>query len=985
MQQKLVEALLKLFAIVSAKGSMDEKEKMVVKEFLDRHFSKETANHYFQFFLKATEANDEDLKTLCENIATQLTSDQKLYLLANLIALIYADKVLDNEEIEVAHLAAEYLRIPSTYLDDLITMTVNEFPAPATAEWLVIGSNPNIQTKNFLYEPGLRSLLTCAKFKNSHLIFLRTNRKDTVELNGETLRKDTLHILGPGAVLRFPNGESVYYSDLYKRLAAEEEGYTPIQFVVKDLFYRFPSGKVGIHPLSFSAESGELVAIMGASGAGKSTLLNLLNGTLQPTSGKVLLNGVDIHKEKEKIQGLIGAVYQDDLLFEDLTVFENLYYNAKLCFKDLTNQQIKERVEQTLQELGLYEIRHLKVGTPLNKKISGGQRKRLNIALELIREPAVLFLDEPTSGLSSRDSEIIIDLLKELTHKGKLIFVVVHQPSSELYKRFDKLLLLDQGGYPVFFGNPIEAIGYLRAQAHYAEAQQVQCEKCGNVNPEQIFTILEAPVLNEYGQPTGERKVPPEQWYERFKKYVPVALPSEYYTKLPQNRLKPPSPIKQAWIFFWRDLKTKLANRSYLLIALGEAPLLALILAFILRYHNISELAQQHYTFYYNDNIPVYLFVSVIVALFLGMSLSAEEILKDRKIRKREQFLNLNNHSYLISKIGVQWLFLATQMALFVAVSAWVLQLKELYFTHWLVLFITAIYASMIGLNISATLDSAVAIYISVPILLIPQIILGGAMVDFRRLNPVISRKDVVPIIGDLMGSRWAYEALAVAQFKENRYMKPLYNVYQKASDATYHLHFWLPLVEEQLQNIQDGKAVEHSLTLLRNALKAMEARFSDIDLSFLTQLYPDKNYQQALPQVEQLLEQLKRYFQMRLRQANEAEQQLQPTLQPLKTDYHNKSLEDYLRARNDPDKIAILNNQIVQLMDPIFQIPRLENRSWWNYRMPMYAPYKPFAGQLYPTLHFNLIVLLGFAFLLYWTLATEFFRRFRIKRHGSS
>src|SRR5690606_36569675 len=136
-------------------------------------------------------------------------------------------------------------------------------------------------------------------------------------------------------------------------------------------------------------------------------------------------------------------VSQDDLLIEELTVYENLFYNARLCFGNLTDLEIAKRCDEVLADLGLSETRNLKVGSPLDKTISGGQRKRLNISLELIREPSVLFVDEPTSGLSSRDSENIMDLLKELALKGKLIFVVIHQPSSDFYKMFDKLMILD--------------------------------------------------------------------------------------------------------------------------------------------------------------------------------------------------------------------------------------------------------------------------------------------------------------------------------------------------------------------------------------------------------------------------------------------------------------------------------------------------------------------------------------------------------------
>mgnify|MGYP001552146944 CR=1 FL=1 len=170
----------------------------------------------------------------------------------------------------------------------------------------------------------------------------------------------------------------------------------------------------------------------------------------------------------------------------------------------------------------LYETKDLKVGSPLEKTISGGQRKRVNIALELIREPSILFVDEPTSGLSSRDSENIMDLLKELALRGKLIFVVIHQPSSDIFKMFDKLLILDVGGYPIYYGNPVEAVVYFREATKLVDKQTGSCSECGNVNAEQIFNIIETKIVDEYGRQTQQRKITPETWTQIYKQKVEI-------------------------------------------------------------------------------------------------------------------------------------------------------------------------------------------------------------------------------------------------------------------------------------------------------------------------------------------------------------------------------------------------------------------------------------------------------------------------------
>ena len=308
---------------------------------------------------------------------------------------------------------------------------------------------------------------------------------------------------------------AIYYSDVLSKYT-NETIETPVFFDVDHVNYLFPNKNVGLYPLSFQASSGNLIGIMGGSGTGKSTLLNVLNGNYKSTNGEVTVNGVSIHSKIKAVSGLIGYVPQDDLLMEDLTVFQNLYFNAKLIFGELSDNEILKRVEATLFSLGLYETRDLKVGSSLEKTISGGQRKRLNIALELIREPFIMFVDEPTSGLSSRDSINIMDLLKELTLKGKLVFVVIHQPSTDIFKMFDKLLILDKGGYMIYQGNPLEGISYFKETSGQISAALNEGVSSGNVNPEQIFDIIDAKLVDEYGDLTNQRRRQPEDWMALF-------------------------------------------------------------------------------------------------------------------------------------------------------------------------------------------------------------------------------------------------------------------------------------------------------------------------------------------------------------------------------------------------------------------------------------------------------------------------------------
>ncbi len=269
-----------------------------------------------------------------------------------------------------------------------------------------------------------------------------------------------------------------------------------------------------------------------------------------------------------------------------------------------------------------------------------------------------MFLDEPTSRTFVARSENVIDLLKELSLKGKLIFVVIHQPSSDIYKMFDKMVIMDTGGYPAYYGHPVEAITYFKKATLQVDSNRGQCETCGNVNPEQIFNIIEAKVVDEYGEPTNKRKIAPQGWHEMFRARFKMGRVEDLKEKPPQT-LNIPNKIRQTFIFTTRDLLSKLSNKQYLLINLLEAPLLAIILAFIIRYR--SAPGGTGYSFRFNENFPAYLLMSIIVALFMGLTVSAEEIIRDRKILRRESFLNLSWNSYLVSKLVILFTLSAVQ------------------------------------------------------------------------------------------------------------------------------------------------------------------------------------------------------------------------------------------------------------------------------------------------------------------------------------
>ena len=651
-------------------------------------------------------------------------------------------------------------------------------------------------------------------------LFIRALRGD-VSLDDNPVAAGRFHPLAPGAILRDAGGQAVYLCEI-ERLFGRAAASAPIRFEAENIGYRFPSGEGGIREFSFRETGGRLVGVMGGSGTGKSTLIQLLNGSLKPDSGRVVLNGIDLYRNPAALEGVVGTVPQDDLLFEDLTVRENLDYNARLCLDGLSDGQRRERVRRMLAELQQEEIADLKVGDPLAKTISGGQRKRLNIALELIREPSVLFVDEPTSGLSSADSDVVMGLLKAQAARGRLVIAIIHQPSSNLFRQFDALWILDKGGVPIYMGHPLEAARHFRETAHLAGADRGVCPECGNVNPEQIFSLIETKATDADGRFTRARKFPPEFWRDAWRKSAPPpSAAGEAATEPPPRHLNRPGWIGQLRIFLSRTLRARFANRAYVLVNLLEPPLLAGLTAWLC--HAAPAGA---YTLGGNPYLPVYFFMAVIVAIFLGLSVSAEEIVRDRRVLRRERFLHLSWSAYS----GAKMLHVAGLALLQAAICAGIgvawLRVPDFFAKLWFALFSAAVFGGILGLNVSARFKSAVTVYILLPLLLLPQMLLGGLIIDYDDLRPRTAPNAYPPWIGELTASRWAFEALAVEQYQSNAHQKHFEAIDRELSGLDYLVNDRIPALLGRLDALYLAAPdrIEDVRALLVRELRALES-----------------------------------------------------------------------------------------------------------------------------------------------------------------
>ncbi len=589
----------------------------------------------------------------------------------------------------------------------------------------------------------------------------------------------------------------------------EEERNIIRSLEVVDLNHRFGNSEVALDGISFTLNRGELVCVMGASGSGKSTLLKVLGGQIQPTRGQILLNDHSLYENLDELKRYVSYIPQEDAFDENLTIAENLQFAAAVRSPHLSSRDRTRRLESKLVELGLNERRDSIVGSPLKKTLSGGERKRLNIGLDMIGSADVYLFDEPTSGLSSKDSEHVIEIIRGMAH-NKIIVVTIHQPSSKLFQMFHKAILFDKGGRLVFFGTPNDMLRYFAEAEHQHQfgADLGACPSCGTTRPEFIFDVLETPLRdisgdiiyeeNSRGQLVAARRYSPEFWRDKYEAFRLIQDVKQVSLKREPVPTLPAAPEKKKrtqirwhdeWTQFYtlmrRAFISKLRNRGNLRITIGAAPLLAFLIGTLLRYSDSGT-----YDFASAFHIPMYLFLGLLVAMFLSLTNSVDDIVSDRPVLQRERNLNIRLSYYVLAKISSLSVFALVQCMLFVLIGNYILEVRGMFWIHLGLMFLTAVGSLALGLVVSSLVADAKSAANIVPLILIPQILMSGALLKFEDMNRnpafiyLMSRwftehpttdkgqkmdsKLKVPFACQFIGMRWSYEELVVAQAKLN-------------------------------------------------------------------------------------------------------------------------------------------------------------------------------------------------------------------------
>src|SRR5436853_3947168 len=735
------------------------------------------------------------------------------------------------------------------------------FQLKASKSEYLVSNNPSLlEADDILLSPGTSGdvLLKIFCDYDKRVGQLEVIEADRTIMVGETPVR-TSAPLKDGDTIRIDIGQFLRCN--FSERIIEEERNIIRSLEVSEVTHRFSNGEIGLEGISFAVTRGELVCVMGASGSGKSTLLKVLAGQLQSTSGQVVLNGQSLYPNLDTLKRYISYIPQEDAFDEHLTIGENLQFAAAIRSPHLSRRDRMRRLEGKLVELGLSERRDAVVGTAVKKTLSGGERKRLNIGLDMIGSADVYLFDEPTSGLSSKDSEHVLEIIRSMAH-NKIIIVTIHQPSSKLFQMFHKAILLDKCGRLVFVGTPTEMLRYFAEAEHQHQfgADLGACPSCGTTRPEFIFDVLETPLRdlsgdiiyeeNNRGQLVPSRRYAPEFWRDKYEAFrliqdvKQVSLRKEPVAPLPSA----PVQKKKRLPFRWHDectqLRTllkrafisKLRNRGNLVITIGVAPVLAFLIASLLRYSDSGT-----YDFASAYHIPTFLFLTLIVAMFLGLTNSADDIIRDRVVLQRERNLNVRLPYYIFAKIVSLGVFALLQCVLFILIGNYILEIRGMFWIYLAIVFMTAMGGVALGLVVSSLVADPKTAANIVPLVLIPQIIMGGALIKYEDMNrnlalvytftrwfsehpdtergKKMSSRLQVPFVCQFIAMRWSYEEMVVAQAKLN----PLTSRQER--------------VNREMQKIVEQKNPNPENTTRLNDLKEVLAMLSGLEAKTADQL----------------------------------------------------------------------------------------------------------------------------------------------------
>src|ERR1043165_1733894 len=464
------------------------------------------------------------------------------------------------------------------------------------------------------------------------------------------------------------------------------------------------------------------------------------------TSGNVLVNNLDLYRHLDSLKQSIGYVPQDDIIHRELTVYRTLYYVARLRLSsDVSTKEIDQIINEVMDVTGLSERRDVPVS-----QLSGGQRKRVSIAVELITKPSVIFLDEPTSGLDPATEEKIMKLFRQIAESGRTVILTTH--AMENVKLFDKIVVLMRGKL-VFYGAPQEALAHVKAESFkdlYDKLEDPVDKRIAALpapppnapkSQKQQFKQQREQIAEEVADKWKRDFQATDQYRRNVIEPLSVLPRDGRAVAPPKRRMSPVDSIRQWGTLTRRYFEVVSRDKFNLLILFGQAPVIA-----FLTYLVVSAKLPRDFPY----------FMLGLVSIWFGTSIASREIIRERAVYTRERMVNLRLFPYVASKLFVLSVIVSLQCALFFASIKFLhytglMSLPGWFVPQFIVMIIASLVGIALGLFISAIVKTSEMATSLVPLILIPQIIFCGL---------VGVPQGTAKAVGTIMPATWAFDGL---------------------------------------------------------------------------------------------------------------------------------------------------------------------------------------------------------------------------------
>ncbi len=995
MSESVLQVLIKLFLLLeNLHGNQDlSKYKANIFSYLSRFGLQVSEQQVTKTYLKCCEGIliREDAKTrmddlidqFCEQVENELLLNEKILIVFCLFEYSHLNNIKHQETLTIAVPIAEKCNFSKRELDYINNFVVNDDLSQFNNNrYLIVKkkddkveeglegawverNKPQQEGSRRMYNPEITGAFVFLYIPEFNIISFKYQGAGLYIFRNTEIRPGHFYFLENHDTI-VSQGKIILNYRKIAQAVLQQDHTVSVVFSGKKLEYNPRLGTGSIKRFTFSEKSGNLIGLVSESRQDKVVLFQSLSGRFKLSHGTVSINGFDTNKDKYKLQGVIGYLPDVPLLFEELTIYENFYYHAKLNYRHIDHKQTDLLILKVLGELGLQNLQHLRWNEHTKNELGNYQTKLLNLGVELLRDPYIFLITEPFNGLQAGEIQKFISLLREICLRGKLIIATVTPPLLVNIREFDKLWIFDRKGYPIFNGKPDKVYSYFRENSKQNQNIKGFFERRRAFDFWQLISEKE---VNKKGEETEIRKVPPEKWHQKYVVEIePEIKIHGYKNVLPRNFVNIPDIDKQFALYFFRDLKTRFRKLNPYVKSVLFTVALAIITSFFGRFSGNDE-----YIFSENRNMLFYIFASTFNAFILGIWSGREEVRKEFRVIDRDSILLLSKYSYLNSKFLIITFISILLTGIYVIIGNSLTGIFYMSFSYWLVLSAVSISGVLIGLNISLLTCPHKSLNILLSIIIFFQLLFSGKVIPYQNFPKPFNNQKYVNILGELSVIKWGFEALTVEQFKTNKFQDDLFTIDSELSECNYEINYHLSYLDSLLKASIDLTRRENPRQELMEKLTILQTEL--LDFTEKEEFFPFE-YIHALsvndftPRIASETEDYITYLQYRY---YEKQQELTDARQgvidsigignylQLKRRYYNHRIAQEVTGIQGDNPMVVENYDIVRSYDPIFHYPDSDLG-----RAHLYAPLKRFNGQYVDTLYFNILVILFLSSFLY-------------------